>query len=65
MMLEYMINLQKCYLPRRWCYTDLQLDYPYCKKSYKKIVIDINKRQVLDADPKAMQQVYFLNNLKI
>ena len=45
--------------------TELLLDCPYCKKSYKKIVIDINKRQILDADPKAMQQVYFLNNLKI
>ena len=35
------------------------LDYPYFKKYYKLIAIDLSKQQKLDADPKAMQQINF------
>ena len=33
------------------------LNYPYFKKNYKLIAIDLNKQQKLDADPKAIQQI--------
>ena len=33
------------------------LDYPYFKKYYKLIAIDLSKQQKLDADPKAIQQI--------
>ena len=39
------------------------LHYPYFKKYYKLIVIDLSKQQKLDADPKAIQQVNFTRNL--
>ena len=32
------------------------LDYNYFNNYYKMIVIDLSKRQALDADPKAVQQ---------
>ena len=35
--------------------TGCLLDYPYCKKYYKLIVIDLSKQQKLDADLKIMQ----------
>ena len=35
------------------------LDYPYFKKYYKLIAIDLSKQQKLDADPKPMQQINF------
>ena len=35
------------------------LDYPYFKKYYKLISIDSSKQEVLDADPKAIQQIDF------
>ena len=38
------------------------LDYTYFKK-YKMIAIDLSKQQVLDADPKAIQQINFTENL--
>ena len=34
--------------------TGCLLDYPYFKKHYKMMVIDLGKQQELDADPKAM-----------
>ena len=37
-------------------------DYTYFKK-YKMIAIDLSKQQVLDADPKAIQQINFTENL--
>ena len=37
------------------------LDYFYCKKKYKMIVIDLDKQQKLDADPKAMQITRYLD----
>ena len=33
------------------------------KKYYKMIAIDLSKKQVLDADPKAIQQINFTANL--
>ena len=43
--------------------TGCLLDYTYFKKYYKMIAIDLNKQQVLDADPKAIQQINFTANL--
>ena len=43
--------------------TGCLLDYTYFKKYYKIIAIDLSKQQVLDADPKAIQQINFTTNL--
>ena len=43
--------------------TGCLLDYTYFKKYYKMIAIDLSKQQVLDADPKAIQQISFTTNL--
>ena len=37
------------------------LDYPYFKKYYKNIAVDLRKQQELD--PKAIQQINFNGNL--
>ena len=42
--------------------TGCLLNYTYFKK-YKMIAVDLNKQQVLDADPKAIQQINFTTNL--
>ena len=39
------------------------LDYNYFKKQYKMIAIDLSKKQALDTDPKAIQQINFTGNL--
>ena len=39
------------------------LDYSYFKENYKMIAIDLRKQQVLDADPRAIQQINFTANL--
>ena len=39
------------------------LDYSYFKESYKTIPIDLSKQQVLDADPRAIQQISFTANV--
>ena len=41
------------------------LDYPYFKDdcSYKMIAVDSSKQQVLDAAPRAIQQISFTANL--
>ena len=39
------------------------LCYPYFKKYYKLIAIDLRKQQSLDADPKAIQQINITGNL--
>ena len=39
------------------------LDYSYFKENYKMIAIDLSKQQVLDADPRAIQQINFTANL--
>ena len=43
--------------------TGCLLDYTYFKKYYKMIPIDLSKQQALDADPKAIQQINFTENL--
>ena len=46
--------------------TSCLLDYYYySKENYKMIAIDLSKRQVLDADPRAIQQINFTENLDI
>ena len=40
------------------------LDYNYFNEHYKMIVTDLSKRQVLDADPKAIQKINFTGNLE-
>ena len=42
--------------------TGCELDYPYFKKYYKLIAIDLSKQQKLDSDPKAIQQIVFTGN---
>ena len=36
----------------------------YFQEHYKLIVKDLSKQQALDADPKAIQQIYFARNLE-
>ena len=43
--------------------TGCLLDYNYFKKHYKMIAIDLSKQQALDANPKAIQQINFTENL--
>ena len=38
--------------------------YNYFKNYYKMIAIDLSKRQALDADPKAIQQINFSENIE-
>ena len=39
------------------------LGYPHFKDSYKMIAVDLSKQQILDANPRANQQVTFTRNL--
>ena len=39
------------------------LDYSYFKDHYKMSAIDLSRQQVLDADPRAIQQINFTANL--
>ena len=39
------------------------LDYNYFNNHYKMIAINLSKQQALDADPKAIQQINFIENL--
>ena len=43
--------------------TSCLLDYTYFKKYYKMIAIDLIRQQALDADPRAIQQINFTENL--
>ena len=43
--------------------TGCLLDYTYFKENCQLIAIDLTKQQALDADPKAMQQINFTENL--
>ena len=45
------------------CTTGCLLDYPYFKRYYKSIAIDLSKQSKLDADSKAIQQIDFTGNL--
>ena len=44
--------------------TGCLLDYIYFKNYYKMISVDLSKQQALDADPKAIQQIDFTENLE-
>ena len=39
------------------------LNYQYIKDYYKMIAADLSKQQVLDPDPRAIQQINFTGNL--
>ena len=41
----------------RWLQNRFFLDYNYFKDYYKMIAIDLSKQLVLDANPKAIQQI--------
>ena len=43
--------------------TGCLLDYSYCKDYYKMIAIDLSKQQVVDTDPRVLQQINFTANL--
>ena len=43
--------------------TGCLLDYPYFKHNYKMVAVDLSKQQVLDAGPRAIQQINFTANL--
>ena len=43
--------------------TGCLLDYNYFNKYYKMIAVDLSKREALDVDPKAIQQINFTGNL--
>ena len=57
--LEKLLLVKEMIIQRTGCL----LDYTYFKKYYKMIAIDLSKQQVLDADPKAIQQINFTANL--
>ena len=44
--------------------TSCLLDYVYFKNYYKIIAIDLSKQQALNADLKAIQQIYFTENVE-
>ena len=44
--------------------TSCMLGYTYFKKNYKLIAIDLSKQRALDADPRAIQQISFTENLE-
>ena len=43
--------------------TGCLLDYSYFKDYYKMIALDLSKQQVIDADPRGIQQINFTSNL--
>ena len=44
--------------------TGCLLDYDYIKTHYRSIVADLSRQKELDADPKAIQQMEFIGQLK-
>ena len=53
-------NIQKIATGQEDDYTTGSLlDYNCFKKYYKMIAIDLSKQQTVEADPKAIQQIYF------
>ena len=40
------------------------LDYEYIKNHYKLIAVDWNRQKEIDADPKSIQQIEFVGQLK-
>ena len=45
--------------------TGCLLGYNYFKIYYKRMTIDLSKQQALDSDPKAIQEINFIENQKI
>ena len=43
--------------------TGCLLDYSYFADTYKMIAVDLSKQQAIDADPRAIQQINFTENL--
>ena len=43
--------------------TGCLLDYQYIKDIYKMTAVDLSKQQALDADPRAIKQINFTENL--
>ena len=43
--------------------TDFLMNYPYFKRCYKMIAKKLSKQKAVDADPEAMQQINFTENL--
>ena len=41
------------------------LDYSYFKDNYEMIAVDLSKQQILDRDPRAIEQINFTANLDI
>ena len=57
-------NIRKIAAGQRDDYTTgCLLDYSYFMDIYKMIAVDLSKKQVLDADPRAIQQINFTANL--
>ena len=44
--------------------TGCLLDYDYIKNHYRLIAVDLSRQKELDADPKAIQQIEFVGQLK-
>ena len=44
--------------------TGFLLDYEYIKSHYRIIAVDLSRQKELDADPKAIQQIEFVGQLK-
>ena len=44
--------------------TGCLLDYEYIKNHYRLMAVDLNRQKELDADPKAIQQIEFVGQLK-
>ena len=44
--------------------TGCLLDYDYLKNHYRLIAVDLSRQKQLDADPKAIQQIEFVRQLK-
>ena len=45
------------------CTTGCLLVYPYFKNSYKMIAVALSKQQIVDSDPRAVQQINFTADL--
>ena len=43
---------------------DVLLDYYYMKNHYRLIAVDLSRQKELDADPKSIQQIEFVGQLK-
>ena len=44
--------------------TECLLDYEFIKNYYRLIAVDLSRQKELDADPKAIQQIEFVGQLK-